>query len=58
MSDRLEFKDSEPLTLGVELELQLLTARDYDLTSGASDLLRVVQHDAATATSSWKSRRA
>ena len=45
MSDRLEFKDSEPLTLGVELELQLLTARDYDLTSGASDLLRVVQHD-------------
>ena len=45
MSNRLEFKDSEPLTLGVELELQLLTARDYDLTSGASDLLRVVQHD-------------
>lgn len=45
MSDRLEFHQSEPLTLGVELELQLLTMRDYDLTRGASDLLRAAQHD-------------
>jgi carboxylate-amine ligase len=41
----LEFHDSEPLTLGVELELQLLTTRDYDLTRGATDLLRAAQHD-------------
>ncbi|MDR3299673.1 MAG: glutamate--cysteine ligase [Candidatus Accumulibacter sp.] len=45
MSDDLEFHDSEPLTLGVELELQLLTTRDYDLTRGATDLLRVTRHD-------------
>ncbi|MDR2789338.1 MAG: glutamate--cysteine ligase [Candidatus Accumulibacter sp.] len=46
MSDAdLEFHDSEPLTLGVELELQLLTTRDYDLTRGATDLLRAARHD-------------
>jgi carboxylate-amine ligase len=42
---RLEFHDSEPLTLGVELELQLLTTRDYDLTRGATDLLSAARHD-------------
>ncbi len=46
-NDTLEFTRSEPLTLGVELELQLLTTRDYDLTRGASDLLRAAQHDGA-----------
>ncbi|MDR1709791.1 MAG: glutamate--cysteine ligase [Candidatus Accumulibacter sp.] len=45
MSDSLEFKRSEPLTLGVELELQLLAKRDYDLTRGASDLLNAARHD-------------
>ena len=45
MSDGLEFNQSEPLTLGVELELQLLTTRDYDLTRGASDLLRAMDYD-------------
>ena len=35
----LEFKRSEPLTLGVELELQILNTRDFNLTRGASDLL-------------------
>ncbi len=45
MSELLEFAASEPLTLGVELELQLLTTRDYDLTRGASDLLRALKHD-------------
>ena len=45
MSELLEFKASEPLTLGVELELQLLASRDYDLTRGASDLLRSLKHD-------------
>ena len=34
-----EFKQSKPLTLGVELELQLLSSRDFDLTRGASDLM-------------------
>ena len=38
----LEFKSSEPLTLGVELELQLVNTRDYNLTRGASDLLAAV----------------
>jgi carboxylate-amine ligase len=35
----LEFKRSAPLTLGVELELQLVNTRDCDLTRAASDLL-------------------
>jgi carboxylate-amine ligase len=45
MSDALEFHQSEPLTVGVELELQLLTLRDYDLTRGASDLLHTANYD-------------
>ena len=45
MSEILEFHHSEPLTLGVELELQLLTTRDYDLTRGASDLLRAMDYN-------------
>ena len=45
MSDVLEFHQSEPLTLGVELELQLLGTRDFDLTRGASDLLRAMDYD-------------
>lgn len=43
MSDALEFESSEPLTLGVELELQLVDRRDGDLTRAASDLLPLVQ---------------
>jgi glutamate---cysteine ligase / carboxylate-amine ligase len=39
----LEFKRSEPLTLGVELELQLVNTRDWNLTRGASDLLAAVK---------------
>lgn len=35
----LEFKTSEPLTLGVELELQLVNRRDFNLTRAATDLL-------------------
>ena len=45
MSEVLEFNRSEPLTLGVELELQLLTTRNYDLTRGASDLLHSMNYD-------------
>jgi carboxylate-amine ligase len=37
------FADSRPLTLGVELELQIVNLHDYDLTSGARDLLRLVR---------------
>ncbi len=35
----LEFRKSAPLTMGVELELQLVNTRDCDLTRAASDLL-------------------
>ena len=37
--ESLVFKPSEPFTLGVELELQLVNTRDYNLARGASDLL-------------------
>ena len=40
-----EFKHSQPLTLGVELELQLLSQRDFDLTRGATDLLGSIKYD-------------
>ena len=33
------FKQSEPLTLGVELELQLVSLSDFDLTASSPDLL-------------------
>src|SRR3954465_4418760 len=35
----LEFRVSEPLTFGVELELMVLNTRAYDLARGAADLL-------------------
>jgi glutamate---cysteine ligase / carboxylate-amine ligase len=35
----LEFRVSEPLTFGVELEIMVLNTRDYDLTRGADELL-------------------
>ena len=35
----LEFRVSEPLTFGVELELMVLNTRDYNLSRGAPDLL-------------------
>ena len=37
-----EFGKSEALSLGVELELQLVNTVDYDLTSGANDLLELL----------------
>lgn len=33
------FRESKPLSLGVELEVQLLSAQDFDLTRGAPDLI-------------------
>ena len=38
----LEFARSERLSVGVELELQLVNLRDYNLTRGASDLLAAI----------------
>ncbi len=37
------FHESEPLTLGVELELQLLNTHDYDLAPYAADMLRLMR---------------
>jgi len=36
------FTQSRALTLGVELELQIVSTHDYDLTPAAADLLRVL----------------
>lgn len=38
----LEFKQSAALTMGVELELQIVNRRDYNLTRGSSDLLALL----------------
>lgn len=38
----LEFNNSTPLTMGVELELQIVNRRDYNLTRGSDDLLQVI----------------
>src|SRR5262245_48448781 len=37
------FATSQPLTLGVELELQLVSTHDFDLAPQAEDLLRVLK---------------
>ncbi len=37
------FRPSEPLTLGVELELQLVNTHDYDLAPYADDMLRLMK---------------
>ncbi len=48
--DLLEpFAQSRALTLGVELELQIVNTHDYDLTPGAADLLRVMKRARLTA---------
>jgi len=41
--EEIEFKESTPLTMGVELELQLISPRDCDLTRAASDLLALTE---------------
>ena len=40
-----EFRGSAALSLGVELELQLVSLRDFDLTRGATDLLGSLDYD-------------
>jgi carboxylate-amine ligase len=42
MSD-MTFGASKALTMGIELELQILNRRDCDLTVGAADLIRIVE---------------
>ena len=39
-----DFSPSQALTLGVELELQLVSTHDFDLAPQAEDLLRVLKH--------------
>ena len=39
----LEFKPSRELSIGVELELQILNSRDYNLARGAGDLLALLE---------------
>ena len=38
----LEFSRSEPLTMGIELELMILSTHDWDLMHGAGDLLALI----------------
>lgn len=38
----LEFTSSTPLTMGVELELQIVNRRDYNLTHASGDLLQLI----------------
>jgi glutamate---cysteine ligase / carboxylate-amine ligase len=44
--DKLGFAESRPLTIGIELEVQIVNARDYNLTRGASDLLAALKNGA------------
>lgn len=44
--DALHFKSSDPLTLGVELELQVISRLDADLTRGATELLGLIDRRA------------
>ena len=37
------FATSKPLTMGVELELQIVNRHDYDLMPGSKDLLRMMK---------------
>lgn len=39
---QLDFKTSTPLTIGVELELQLVSLSDFDLTASSPDLLHLL----------------
>jgi len=54
----LPFKLSQPLTLGIELELQIVNSRDYNLTRGASDLLAPWRRASTRAISSRRSPKA
>lgn len=38
----LDFKQSTPLTMGIELELQIVNRRDYNLVSASGDLMALI----------------
>ena len=53
------FNTSEPLTMGVELELQLISLSDYDSTASSPDLLHLLMDASRSrATSRLRSPRA
>ena len=41
----LDFCASQPLTLGVELELMIVNRHDYNLTRGSDDLLHLIDRE-------------
>ena len=41
----LEFTQSAPLTMGVELELMILSTHDWNLIRGAEDLLALIENE-------------
>ena len=43
MTSEMDFKPSPDLSMGVELELQILNSRDYNLARDAADLLKVLE---------------
>ena len=42
-ASEMDFKPSQDLSMGVELELQILNSRDYNLARDAADLLKVLE---------------
>jgi len=42
-ANEMDFKPSPELSMGVELELQILNSRDYNLARDAADLLKVLE---------------
>ena len=42
-TNEMDFKPSPDLSMGVELELQILNSRDYNLARDAADLLKVLE---------------
>ena len=50
----LPFATSRPLTLGVVLELHLVSPRDYALTRAATDLLSSLHHDGRCGGGGWR----
>jgi len=53
-----EFKSSQPLTMGVELELQLVSLSDFDLTASARTCCTCWRASLSPATSRRRSPRA
>ena len=43
----LEFSRSAPFTMGVELELMILSTHDWNLIRGAADLLALIEKEKA-----------